>query len=695
MMNYLPEGVFVVDERGVMLFVNHAFSEMVGYESDRLVGLNILTLLADVDVFGECIAKVMAEGKSLNADTRFLHHNGSVIRTVKSVRMIRDGESLRFFVNVRNLSETDRLNEELRQSKELIECQAGELSALLNSKHQELEEILGSIDEVIWYIDNATLTLRYVNNAVETIFGVNAELFLADKSLWQRRIHPDDRHLVQTFFETLLPGHSQEICFRILRPDDEVRWLNSKIHHHDTLGLFIGITSDVTSARSQREEITFLAYHDPLTQLPNRAQLKQKLESRFEHSSGQPFTLLFLDLDNFKNINDTMGHEIGDKILIEVSRRLRGEMGQDDFCARFGGDEFVLLLATTEPGAVEAFCNRLITTFREPFRNNDIDFYLSASIGIVCHPHHASSCEDLIKYADTAMYEAKKKGKNRFAYYHSSMQNTISDFLRIESLIRDALSHGYFELHFQPIITSRTLGLEGYEALLRLQHPQEGTIPPDLFIPVAETNGDILRIGEEVLVQACDFIDTLREVRNEQFFVAINVSARELHQEEFADTLLAYLASRNIPAEYLKIELTESTLMKNLDAASHQLQRLKRGGIRIALDDFGTGYSSFSYLAKLPIDTLKIDKSFVISLFNVHSNRHIVKAMSNLAHSLGMSVTAEGVEEAEQFDFLVDNRIDTLQGFHLCRPLPRNEILNLIRAGEPHFTPAVSFSYTV
>ncbi len=678
LMNYLPEGVIIVDERGAILFANDAFSEMVGYESALLIGLNMLTLLVDVDVFGTCIATVMEEGKSLNAQTDFLHRNGSLIRTVKSVRMIRDSESFRFFVNVRNLTDTDRLNQELRQSHRLIECQAGELSALLNSKHQELEEILGSIHEVIWYIDSQTLSLRYVNDAVEAIFGFFKEEFLADKTLWQRQIHPDDRALVKTFFETLSPGKSQEICFRILRSDSETRWLNSRIHHHETLSLFIGITSDVTAAKSHREEITFLAYHDPLTQLPNRAKLKEKLTGRFEHSAGEPFTLLFLDLDNFKNINDTMGHEIGDSILVEVSRRFRERIDPDHFCARFGGDEFVLLLTTTEPSEIERFCARLIETFKEPFVNSDIDFYLSASIGIVCYPQDAKSGEDLIKYADTAMYEAKKRGKNRFAYYHSSMQHAIADFLHVESLVRDALTHGYFELYFQPLVESKTLQTEGYEALLRLPHPREGFIPPDRFIPVAETNGDILTIGREVLRQACDFIDALRSLRSEPFFVAINVSAKELHQENFSRTLLGYLKERGIPSSYVKVELTESTLMNNLDIAGDQLLRLKAGGIRIALDDFGTGYSSFAYLAQLPIDTLKIDKSFILSLFDVHSHRHIVEAISTLAHVLGMSVTAEGVEESAHFDFLLNNRIDTLQGFHLGRPVPPHDILRRI-----------------
>lgn len=686
-LNYLPEGILMVDERGVILFANEAFSDMVGYENDLILGLNILSLLADIDVFAECIAKVMREGKSLDADTDFLHRDGKIIQAIKSVRMIRTDEQIRFFVNVRNLSDVNRLNKELRSSKALIEHQAHELAALLSSKNQEIEEILGSIDEVIWYIDNKTLSLRYVNNAVQGIFGFTKETFLADHSLWQQQIHPDDRALVQMFFETLLPGQSQEIRFRIIRSDGESRWLNSRIHHHPSLNLFIGITSDITASKTQSDEIAFLAYHDPLTQLPNRAKLKLQLENRFEHSPSTAFALLFLDLDNFKNINDTMGHEIGDKILIEVSRRILETAGEYDFCVRFGGDEFVVLLQNAETSNIDAFANRLIQSFKTPLRINELDFFLSTSIGIVLYPQDASNGEDLIKHADTAMYEAKNKGKNQFVYYHSSMQRAIHNFLHIESLVRDGLSQNLFELYFQPLIESQTLRLEGYEALLRLPHPEEGFISPDIFISVAETNGDILLIGKEVLRQACDFITTLRQRSDEPFFIAINVSAKQLHQEYFAYELLNYLKERSIPPSFLKVELTESAVMENIDIATVQLNQLKKGGIRIALDDFGTGYSSFAYLAQLPIDTLKIDKSFILTLFEVDSHRHIVEAMSNLAHVLGMSVTAEGVEENEHFDFLIENKIDTLQGFHLCRPLPKEAILQKLHNEDLYFTP--------
>ncbi|MDD5159024.1 MAG: EAL domain-containing protein [Sulfuricurvum sp.] len=693
-LNYLPEGILMVDERGVILFANEAFSDMVGYENDLLLGLNMLSLLADIDVFTECIAKVMREGKSLNADTDFLHRDGKIIQAIKSVRMIRKNNHIRFFVNVRNLTDVNRLNKELLSSKELIEHQARELSVLLTSKNQEIEEILGSINEVIWYIDNKTLSLRYVNNAVEGIFGFTKEIFLADQSLWQQQIHPDDRALVQMFFETLAPGQSQEIRFRIFRSDGEFRWLNSRIHHHPKLQLFIGITSDITSSKTQSDEIAFLAYHDPLTQLPNRAKLKLQLDNRFENSPSSPFALLFLDLDNFKNINDTMGHEIGDKILIEVSRRILETAAKYDFCARFGGDEFVVLLQDADTSNIDIFANRLIQIFKTPIQINELDFFLSTSIGIVLYPQDASNGEDLIKHADTAMYEAKNKGKNQFVYYHASMQRAIHNFLHIESLVRDGLSQNLFELYFQPLIDSKTLRLEGYEALLRLPHPQEGFIAPDIFIAVAETNGDILLIGKEVLRQACDFITTLRERSDEPFFIAINVSAKQLHQEYFAHDLLTYLEERSIPPAFLKVELTESAVMENIDIAAVQLTQLKKGGVRIALDDFGTGYSSFAYLAQLPIDTLKIDKSFILTLFEVNSHRHIVEAMSNLAHVLGMSVTAEGVEGSEHFDYLIENKIDTLQGFHLCHPLPKDVILQKFKNKDLYFTPAPSLGYT-
>jgi diguanylate cyclase (GGDEF)-like protein/PAS domain S-box-containing protein len=592
-------------------------------------------------------------------------------------------------------SEVTRLTQLLCDAQAVIQHQNSELTGLLDSKSQELEEILGNIDQIIWYIDTQTLSLQYVNNAIGAIFGFTKEDFLADPTLWQKRIHHDDRLLVRSFFETLIPGASQEIRFRIHRVTGELCWLNSRIHHNKKLNLFVGITSDITQSKLQSEEIAFLAYYDPLTMLANRSKLKLQLHSRLEHSPLIPFALIYIDLDNFKNINDTMGHEIGDQILIEVACRLRELSGNDHLLSRFGGDEFVIYLNTSDPLYISNFCTQLGEIFKVPFAVNDVPFFISSSFGISMYPEDARSSEDLLKHADTAMHEAKKNGKNQFVYYHSSMQRAIHNFLHVESLIRDGLKHDFFELYFQPLVSADSLTLQGFEALMRLPHPTQGFITPDTFISVAEKNGDILHIGQIVLAQACDFILMLQAHYSNPFYVAINVSAKQLHQVDFAHELLHTLKTRNIPPSFLAVELTESAVMDNIEIASRQLHTLKAGGIKIALDDFGTGYSSFAYLAQLPISTLKIDKSFIDNVCEIDSHSHIVIAISNLAHVLGMNVTAEGVETQDQFNFLVENKIDTLQGYFLSKPITKETIIQNFSTHTPFFVPEKTLVYSI
>jgi diguanylate cyclase (GGDEF)-like protein/PAS domain S-box-containing protein len=592
-------------------------------------------------------------------------------------------------------SEVVRLTQLLSDAQAIIKHQNTELTGLLESKSQELEEILGNIDQIIWYINSQTLSLQYVNHAIGAVFGFTKEDFLADQTLWQQRIHKDDRLLVRSFFETLIPGASQEIRFRIHHVNGEIRWLNSRIYHNEKLELFVGITTDITESKLQSEEIAFLAYYDPLTMLANRSKLKLQLHLRLEHSPLIPFALIYIDLDNFKNINDTMGHEIGDQILIEVARRLRELTSHDQLLSRFGGDEFVLYLNSSDPIYINNFCTQLGEIFKVSFTVNDVPFFISSSFGISMYPEDARSSEDLIKHADTAMHEAKKNGKNQFVYYHSSMQRAIHDFLHVESLIRDGLKHDFFELYFQPLVSAESLTLQGFEALMRLPHPTEGFITPDTFISVAEKNGDILHIGQIVLEQACDFIEMVQLNHPDPFYVAINVSAKQLHQINFADELLDYLKIRTIAPKYLKVELTESAVMDNMEIASRQLHTLKEGGVYIALDDFGTGYSSFAYLAQLPISTLKIDKSFIDNVCEIDSHSHIVIAISNLAHVLGMNVTAEGVETEDQFNLLVENRIDTLQGYLLSKPITKEEIIHNLTSHTAFYAPEKTLAYSI
>lgn len=666
-LNYLPDGVLMVDERGVILFANEAFTETVGYSQEMLNGLNILTLLADVDTFLECFQKVSREGKSIDTPTDFLHRDGGIVHTVKSVRMIQRNGHTRFFVNIRNMTGLNVINKELLHSKNLIEYQARELSTLLNSKNRELEGILRNIDEVIWYIDSQTLELRYVNEAVQQIFGFSGEYFCSNPDHWKSQIYPDDHALVQTFFETLPKGQSQTIRFRIIHAEGDIRWVSSRIHYNAELGLFVGITHDITESKSRSEEILYLAYHDPLTALPNRSKLKEELEKRSleEHRS---FALFFIDLDNFKIINDTMGHDAGDSLLREMSRRLKANVPADTLITRFGGDEFVLLIDKDDTGELSLYADRLFETFSEPFYLGANRFFLSASIGIAVSSQITTHGTDLIKHADTAMYDAKKRGKNRYSFYNASMAKALHDFVKIENLIYEALRQNLFELHFQPLIDVKTFDCKGVEALLRLKAPYNH-ISPEQIIGVAEACGEIDTLGRLIFSLACDFIEQYSSCFPADFFVSVNVSPKQFQRDKFAKNLLELLAYRFITPSTIMIEVTESAIMENVRSTSDQLVALREGGIKIALDDFGTGYSSFSHLAKLPIDILKIDKSFVHSIVENNTQRHVVEAMIHLGHTLGMTVTAEGVEDKKTADLLKLLGIDTLQGFYFSKPV--------------------------
>ncbi len=555
----------------------------------------------------------------------------------------------------------------------------------LSTQNHNLEVILSNIDQIVWYIETDSFALQYINEAVFSVFGSTKEELLESPNLWQNYIHQDDRSLVFSFFQNLDAGSTQEISFRIHHADGSLKWLDSRIFHNEKLALFIGITTDITETKNKSEEIAFLAYNDPLTMLPNRARLKLQLDSYINQAHPTPFTLIFIDLDNFKKINDTMGHETGDQILIQIGERIRTLIEDDHFPARFGGDEFIILYNTDDILKINHFCEHLITLLQLPFEINNIQFFLSASIGISIFLEDAKSQEGLIKHADIAMYEAKKSGKNRYVYYDSFMKHSIADFINTETLIRDALALQQFELYFQPLINSQNFELQGFEALLRLNHPAHGFIDPVLLISVAEANGDIIKIGHEVLRQACNFISATQKIYSKPFYVAINTSAKQLYQTGFADELLKYLKLHSIDPDFLKLEVTESTIMENIPTATHQLQILKNGGIKISLDDFGTGYSSLASLAQLPINTLKIDKSFVQSFSTISSHRHIIEAIANLARALQMDITAEGIETAEQCHFLRENQIDTFQGYFFSKPLSSTEILEILSQSTPRY----------
>jgi len=440
---------------------------------------------------------------------------------------------------------------------------------------------------------------------------------------------------------------------------------------------YVCFFSDMSERKASEKRIHRLAYYDGLTQLPNRTLFQDRLHASLQLAArrGQWVVLMFLDLDRFKPINDSLGHAAGDHMLKDVARRLATCVEADETVARMGGDEFTFLL---RPGndrdaalnrAIHV-AERILASLTEAFVLSGREFFVTASIGIALSPQDGDDISQLMKNADTAMYHAKERGKNNFQFYQAEMNACALERLELESDLRHALEQQQFVLHYQPQFRADGCSLTGVEALLRWQHPTRGLVAPCAFIPALEELGLVVEVGDWVLGEACRQLQAWDRAGVRVPKVAVNLSARQFADGRLAERIAARLADSGIPPERLELELTESILMQDVGAALRMLESLKRLGPSVAIDDFGTGYSSLNYLKQFPIDVLKIDRSFVDGLPNGEQDAQIARAIIAMAHSLGLAVIAEGVENAAQLAFLREHGCDEVQGFLLGRPLP-------------------------
>ena len=442
--------------------------------------------------------------------------------------------------------------------------------------------------------------------------------------------------------------------------------------------VFIGLVQDISQRRRAEEEIHRLAFYDPLTGLPNRRLLMDRLHLALAGStrSGRHGAVMFLDLDNFKTLNDTQGHDMGDLLLQQVATRLHTCVREHDTVARLGGDEFVVLLEslsmrTAEAAAqVEAVATKILRGLGQPYRLGELAHRSTPSIGIVLFLRDAVSMEDLLKMADVAMYQAKAAGRNTTCFYDPAMQAAVAARAAMEADMRQSLRDQDFLLHYQPQV-DRLGELVGAEALLRWQHPERGLVSPGAFIPLAEDSGLIGPLGTWVLEAACaQLVRWAAQPAMAHCAVAVNVSAQQLAEPGFVDLVVTTLTRSGARPDRLKLELTESMLANDVEAVIEKMHALKALGVGFSLDDFGTGYSSLSYLKRLPLDQLKIDQSFVRDLF-VNANASVIaRTIIGLGHSLGLSVIAEGVETEEQQIALWQSGCDAFQGYLLGRPAP-------------------------
>jgi len=448
----------------------------------------------------------------------------------------------------------------------------------------------------------------------------------------------------------------------------------------------IGFFKDLTESLAAKQRIEELAYNDTLTGLPNRLMLAERMELALSYAkrNGESFAVLFLDLDHFKQINDSLGHMFGDRVLIEVAERLKSCLRQVDMASRLGGDEFVLLLSQTDARGAEITARRVLEALTKPFKLDDINFTVTCSIGIALYPDDGVTIDDLIKNSDSAMYHVKERGRSDFRFYQRQMNIGLLSRMKLDHAMRQALENGDFKLHYQPQVDLGSGRIFGAEALIRWHDKELGQISPAQFIPVAEETGVIVAIGNWVLTQAVQQA-ALWHAQGKQLVMAVNVSALQFQQANFVASVAEALNAAALPPDCLELELTESILLRDADDALKRLDALAELGVRLAIDDFGTGYSSLSYLKRFPIHKLKIDRSFICGLPGDDSDVAIAFAIINLAQALKLRVIAEGVETEAQREFLTSAGCQEFQGF-LCAPAVDAESFEQLLAAQESVT---------
>lgn len=451
----------------------------------------------------------------------------------------------------------------------------------------------------------------------------------------------------------------------------------------ETEVFFSSIIRDITERKNSEEKINGLVYLDSLTGLPNRSLFNDRFASTFNQANEHEslFSLLYLNLDRFKLVNDTFGHTAGDQLLVEVANRLQNHATVKDTLSRLGGNEFIFLLPHTDYSKAAEFAQNLINAFKEPFQCNGEDLFITLSMGISMFPSDGQDQDTLMKNADIAMYRVKENGKNGFQFFTPEMNKMVSRKSRLAFDMRKSLEFGDFFIHYQPQIELQSEKIIGVEALIRWTHRELGNISPAEFIPIAEETGFIVQIGEFVLQNACQQNKSWQEAGLPHFRVAVNISARQFSQSNLPESVFQALEMSGLAPHYLELELTESIIQRS-DHAIATMRELKSMGLHLSIDDFGTGYSSLSYLKLFPIDTLKIDQHFTRNIQTDEKDAAIVNTIIRMAHDLGLMVIAEGVETVEQLEFLRHRKCDQAQGYYFNRPLPPEEIERIYRETE-------------
>ena len=550
-----------------------------------------------------------------------------------------------------------------------------------------LSEMAAHMPEVFWIHEPET-GLVYVSPAFERIWQQPVQDVLKDRSGWLETVHPEDRQRVEEAFRSSLRRREKtHYEYRVRRAEERWRWIQERVFpitdDDGELLRIIGISEDVTENHRQQEALHRAANYDRLTGLPNRASFHELLEQRCQSlTEDQGFALMFVDLDRFRTINESLGHSAGDELLCKASERMQQVLQSDGTLARLGADEFAVLFNPGHETEIwEPIANRLTKVLAEPFTLLDAEtVFVGMNLGVAFWPVDGRDAEHLLKNAEVAMYSARSVGRNQWARFNPGQVAASPESVRLEADIHRAVEEGEFELFFQSQFDVSGRQVAGAECLLRWNHPQRGMVSPGEFIPLLERTGLISEVGLWVIEQACRRINEWRaRGLPKRFVVAVNVSARQLNDDGLAESVAELMEHWQVPRDMLELELTESSIMQEPARAQKLFRELRARGVRIAIDDFGTRYSSLNYLRDFAPDILKIDKSFIDHIEEDERAHDLVCGIIDLAHRLDIGVVAEGVETQRQLELLQQGHCDWVQGFLLARPKPLSDFLSLIR----------------
>ncbi len=685
-------GIVTIDQDGKIRVANRSFENILGYTYQEVLDQAVTILFPDSSQVLEKVLEKAKENKknSIHFEPIELsgrHKKGHELWLELFIGEYVEDNQYMFTIIIHNITERKFAEKQLKEYTSKLEQYTVELeenNQELIEAHEQLRlaaNVYENTAEGIM-VTNVDGIIQSINPAFTMITGYNAE-DVTGKNPKILKSHKHKNDFYDNMWKAVSQGYWEgEIWNRRKNGEIYPQWMviSSIKNDHNEIVQYLAVFSDISEIKRSEERLQYMAYHDSLTGLSNRHHFQLQLEERLAEAEkhNQPMALMFIDLDRFKVINDTLGHSIGDLVLREVADRLRNCIDKDNhFLSRWGGDEFTLTLINITNDEITSLAKMLLKALTVVYSIDEYEFFLSASIGIACYPNDGAITENLIKNADKAMFQAKEMGKNNFQFYSKVIDNISLERLTFEKDLHLALEKNEFKLLYQPQFQIETGKIIGVEALVYWQRDNK-TVSPGEFIPICEETGLIIPLGKWVLRTACKQNKFWQNKGLHPIPMAVNLSAIQFMDKVLMKTIDQILCETEMSPNYLDLELTEGILMQNIETTTILLLDLKARGIQISIDDFGTGYSSLSYLSRFPIDKLKIDRSFVQDLNLSPDDAAIVKAIIAMGHSMNIKVVAEGVESQNQLDFLQEQQCDEVQGYLMSRPVPADQITALL-----------------